>query len=185
VTAARGTRKQERVRAPARSPARVDVRALEPDDFAALHAIYLCPSVIAGTLQLPLPSVDLWRQRIAAIPEGDRHFVAILYEEVVGHLFLRQHVKWPRRAHTGTIGIAVHERAQGRGVATQLLKAGLDIADNWLNIKRMELEVYADNLAAVELYKRAGFITEGTLRGYALRDGAFVDCLYMARRLKV
>jgi putative acetyltransferase len=31
------------------------------------------------------------------------------------------------------------------------------------------------------LYRRHGFVVEGTHRAYALRDGAYVDALSMAR----
>jgi putative acetyltransferase len=41
--------------------------------------------------------------------------------------------------------------------------------------------VYADNEAAHRLYHKFGFETEGRLRDYAVRDGAFVDTLTMAR----
>ena len=54
-------------------------------------------------------------------------------------------------------------------------------ADNWLNILRIELTVYTDNVAALRLYQKFGFVIEGTHRAYALRDGAYVDAHAMAR----
>ena len=62
-----------------------------------------------------------------------------------------------------------------------MLKAAIDLADNWLNLLRLELTVYADNLAAQRLYEGQGFVLEGTHRGYALRQGRYVDALAMAR----
>lgn len=86
-----------------------------------------------------------------------------------------------RRAHVGTLGMAVDKRAQGRGVGSNLLRAALDLADNWYNLHRVELEVYADNARGVALYKKFGFEIEGTFRDYAVRDGVFVDVYAMAR----
>jgi putative acetyltransferase len=68
-----------------------------------------------------------------------------------------------------------------KGVGSALLAAAIDIADNWYGLARLELSVYTDNEGAIALYKKYGFEIEGTLRAYALRDGAFVDTYTMAR----
>jgi putative acetyltransferase len=77
------------------------------------------------------------------------------------------------------MGVAVEW--QGKGVGSKLLAAALDIADNWMNLQRVELSVFADNDAAISLYCKFGFETEGLLRDYAVRDGVLVDTLSMAR----
>jgi L-phenylalanine/L-methionine N-acetyltransferase len=77
--------------------------------------------------------------------------------------------------------MAVHDDFQGRGVGSALMAAMLDLADNWLNLRRIELEVYADNAPAVRLYEKFGFAIEGTLRDFAFRDGEYVDAYLMAR----
>jgi putative acetyltransferase len=61
------------------------------------------------------------------------------------------------------------------------MRAGLELADNWLNLTRLELEVYSDNESGVRLYERFGFEREGTLRQHAFRDGRYVDSYVMAR----
>jgi putative acetyltransferase len=86
-----------------------------------------------------------------------------------------------RRAHTGAIGMSVDEAYQGRGIGTALMAAIIDLADNWYNLLRLELQVYTDNEVAIRLYHRFGFVIEGTLRSYAFRAGAFADAYYMAR----
>ncbi len=55
------------------------------------------------------------------------------------------------------------------------------IADQWLNVLRLELTVYTDNEPALKLYRSFGFEIEGTLRAFAFRDGKFVDAYTMAR----
>jgi putative acetyltransferase len=77
--------------------------------------------------------------------------------------------------------MAVRDDWQGRGVGSALMAAAIDLADNWLGFRRLELTVYVDNAAALALYRRFGFEVEGTLRQYALRAGAFVDAYTMAR----
>jgi putative acetyltransferase len=61
------------------------------------------------------------------------------------------------------------------------MQALCDYADRWLGLRRIELQVYADNARAIALYRRFGFEHEGTHRAYALRDGQLVDSLSMAR----
>ncbi len=86
-----------------------------------------------------------------------------------------------RRAHCGSLGMGVAVSWQGKGVGSMLLAAALDVADNWMNLRRVELTVYADNEAAIGLYRKFGFETEGLMRDYAVRDGRWVDTLAMAR----
>jgi len=61
------------------------------------------------------------------------------------------------------------------------MEAVLEVADNWMNLRRIELTVYADNEAAQRLYRKFGFEVEGRLRDYAVRDGVFADAMSMAR----
>jgi L-phenylalanine/L-methionine N-acetyltransferase len=69
----------------------------------------------------------------------------------------------------------------GRGVGTELMEAALDLADNWLNLTRIELRVYVDNAPAIALYEKFGFEVEGTHRYFAFRNGEYVDAYSMAR----
>jgi L-phenylalanine/L-methionine N-acetyltransferase len=46
------------------------------------------------------------------------------------------------------------------------------------------LEVFVDNEPAIRLYKKFGFVIEGTLVAYAYRDGQYIDTYTMARLRK-
>jgi L-phenylalanine/L-methionine N-acetyltransferase len=157
------------------------VRRAELRDAEAVHAIFSGPKVIAGTLQLPYPSVELWRKRLTEVSPFDYSLVATIDGEVVGNLGLHEAGKSPRRKHVGAIWIAVRDDRQGRGVGDALMKAGIELADGWLNYQRLELGVYTDNLAALALYRKFGFVIEGTCRAHAFRDGHYVDSYAMAR----
>jgi putative acetyltransferase len=158
----------------------IDIRRAEPADFAAVQAIYAAPLAQAGTLQLPFPSLDLWRQRMQAVDPNAHLLVACAAGELVGQLGLHVSAN-PRRRHVAEIGMGVRDDWQGRGVGNALLGAALQLADGWLQLRRIELQVYADNAAGIALYARHGFIEEGRHRDYAYRDGAYVDALTMAR----
>jgi putative acetyltransferase len=157
------------------------VRRAEPSDYEAMQQIFSGPKAIWGTLQLPFPSVDIWRKRLAEPPEGFFLLAACAGSEVVGQLGLHTFPSRPRRRHAGQVGMAVRDDWQGKGIGTALMQAGVDLADRWLNLRRLELEVFVDNESAIRLYKKFGFKIEGTLVEFAFRDGRYVDTYTMAR----
>ncbi len=56
----------------------------------------------------------------------------------------------------------------------------IDLADNRLNLERIELTVYIDNERAISLDKKFGFEIEGESKDYAFRNGKYVDVYHMA-----
>jgi len=159
----------------------ITIRHAEPDDYEAVQRIYAAPKAIWGTMQLPFPSVEQWRKRLAESTEGVFSLVACVEDEVVGQLSLRTFPTRPRRRHVGQLGMAVRDDWQGKGIGTALMQAAIDLADRWLNLTRLELQVYTDNVPAIRLYEKFSFSTEGTLLHFAFRDGQYVDAYMMAR----
>jgi len=159
----------------------VNIRHAEPDDYEAIHRILSSPQAIAGTLQLPLQSLEGVRKRsFSETPEGVYQLVACVDKEVVGHLGLETFTR-QRRRHVGEIGMAVRDDWQGKGIGSALMEAALDLADNWLNLIRLELTVYTDNAAGIALYEKFGFAIEGIHHLFAFRNGEYVDAYAMAR----
>jgi putative acetyltransferase len=155
------------------------VRALEPADMQDLTEAWNQPNAVAQTLQLPFTSVDTRQQRNATTPPNFTKLVAVIDGKVIGSIYLDRFDG--RRRHVGTVGMAVHDAYAGRGAGGALMTAALSLADDWLNLSRIELTVFADNARAIALYERFGFEREGLHRAYAYRGGAYADCLAMAR----
>lgn len=166
---------------PRRRPPAFTLRAAEPDDAAGVAALYEHPAVYAALLQLPFPRESCWRERLASCDAESLNLLALIGEEIVAHAYLGRPQPHARRRHAGAIGIAVGPAHRRRGIADALMTALIDRAENWMQITRLELEVYVDNAAAIALYRKHGFVEEGRLRAYAFRDGKFVDALAMAR----
>jgi putative acetyltransferase len=162
----------------ARPPGLV-IRAREPNDWQEIAALRQLPRVRWGTLALPFVSGDAMRKLTENPPDGRTALVAVLDGKVVGTADVTRDKG--RRSHVGHIGICVHDDFHGRGIGAGLLAALIDTADNWLNLRRLELAVYVDNAPAIRLYKRFGFEIEGTRHAAAFRDGAFADDHVMAR----
>ena len=87
----------------------------------------------------------------------------------------------PRMRHVGTLGMLVHTEFQNQGIGTALMRTVLELADNWLMLVRVELEVFADNARAIHLYEKFGFEKEALLRMSVVRDGQYWDNYKMAR----
>jgi putative acetyltransferase len=157
------------------------VRPATRTDIDALIQIFIGPRAAANTLQIPYESPDARRRRMESPQPGHYSLVACAPGgEVVGNIGLHVNQR-PRRSHSADLGMAVRDDWQGRGVGTALMTAACDLADRWLPVTRIELTVYTDNAAAIALYTKFGFVVEGTLRRYALRDGGYVDAHTMAR----
>ncbi len=159
----------------------ITIRRAEPGDHEAIAAILSHPKVVWGTYQIPYPSMEEWRKKLAESQEGIYSLVACIDREVIGQIALHTFPNQPRRRHVGGIGMAVRDDWQGKGIGTQLMQAVIDLADKWLNLLRLELQVYPDNEPAIKLYKKFGFQVEGTQICSAFRDGRYTDTLMMAR----
>ena len=155
------------------------IRAREPDDWQAIADLMAQPKVRFGTLRLPFQSRDATRKWLEQVSEGHTGIVAVLDGRIVGSAGVDQYKG--RRSHVGGIGLCVHDDFHRRGIGSALLAALIDLADNWLGLRRLELTVYVDNAPAIALYKKYGFVIEGTRRQDAFRDGAYVDSHTMAR----
>lgn len=114
--------------------------------------------------------------RTAGVPQ----FVALQGGEVVGWCDVRPKSKLPGFTHTGILGMGVHPYHRRRGLGRMLLEHTVEAALDW-GLKRVELEVYATNVAALSLYLRSGFVIEGHQSRARYFDGAFEDLILMAR----
>ena len=162
---------------------KIEVRAAELSDAEALTRIYADRNAYSQTLQLPFQNTEVWRKRLATNDDAHIGLVATVAGAVVGNLGITRYTR-PRRAHVGEIGMGVRDDWQGKGVGSALLQAALDLADNWLGLRRIELHVHADNERAIALYRKFGFAVEGTHRAYAIRNGEYIDSLSMARLIE-
>ena len=77
--------------------------------------------------------------------------------------------------------IQIAPEFQGQGIGSALLRSALELSDQWLNIRRLELTVYSSNEVAIALYERFGFEVEAELSDFAFQYGNYVSALCMAR----
>lgn len=160
-------------------PEGLNIRARTPQDAPGIAALHGMPGFRHGTLRLPHERAEDILRHIASQTPEEIHLVAVLDNMIVGDAGLMPHRG--RRAHAASIGMGVHDDFCSRGIGRALLGELVDMADQWLNIRRMELTVYTDNIAAIQLYESFGFESEGLLRDYGFRAGGYADVFTMAR----
>ncbi|WP_162063835.1 GNAT family N-acetyltransferase [Vibrio taketomensis] len=158
----------------------ITVRPTLVSDAKQLAELYAQPKAYTGTLQLPKPSEAMWRKRLENMPDNIFSFVAEVDGKVVGNIGFEQ-AQSPRLRHCGEFGIGVHDDYHQMGIASKLIETVLDLADNWLQIKRIQIEVNTDNQAAIACYRKFGFRIEGEAECSVFRNGEYVNTYYMAR----
>ncbi|WP_322012528.1 GNAT family N-acetyltransferase [Paraburkholderia sp. J12] len=162
-----------------RIPEGLVVRAMRPGDAEAFHALQQGPSVLRGHVHTPYRTLAETRQSLEKLAAPAVSIGAWAGETLVGQVGL--YPQKMRRSHVGQIAISVHDAWQRRGIGKRLMTEVLDLADNWLGLRRLELHVFTDNEAAIALYRQCGFEVEAHFRGSVLREGVLVDSFVMAR----
>jgi RimJ/RimL family protein N-acetyltransferase len=118
------------------------------------------------------PPIDV--EARAASWHLDGTFVAIADGMPVGSL----HIDASRHGF-GEIGMAVAREWRGRGVGYALLTAGIEWARR-RELHKLCLSVFAQNAAAIALYRKVGFVDEGRrIKHYRRASGELWDTLEM------
>ena len=115
---------------------------------------------------------------LSNIERGVPQFVAVNGEEVVGWCDIS-----PQRgdgfAHCGTLGMGVLRGFRRQGIGTRLMERTIAEAKE-RGMERIELEVYASNTPAINLYEKWGFAREGVKKRARKLDGIYDDIIVMA-----
>lgn len=158
-----------------------DIRHAAVQDVKGIHQLISEPQLVYWTAELPILSLTATQKQFTEAADDQYRFVACANREIIGMIDLTVYTM-PCLHHVARIGsVAVRSDWQTQGVGSQLIKTIVDLADQWFNLVRLELLVYVDNRAAIELYKKYGFQEEGILRRFAFRAGSYADGLLMAR----
>ncbi|CAH7147521.1 GNAT family N-acetyltransferase [Vibrio chagasii] len=154
------------------------IREMDLADLPALYDIYIDKEVVNNNRY----SADIKREEFDAMfNDSQRHFVAVAKDGgLLGHLALNLSTKL-RLKHSASFGVAVAKASRGKGVGRFLLEHLVSYCDKELDLARLELEVHANNAAALSLYKSFGFEVEGTKRKAVLVEGELIDIIIMSR----
>lgn len=113
--------------------------------------------------------------------EGKLLLVAEVQEVIIGILNFepgnRRRIK-----HVGILGMNVHHEWRNLGVGRKLLEVLIEWAHKHPMIEKIALNVLANNVDAVRLYQKCGFLIEGIRPGeIKLSETEYVDDILMYR----
>lgn len=77
------------------------------------------------------------------------------------------------QAGNAEYAICLRSSAQHKGAAAQATKEILKLAFQKYNLERVYLSVLSDNMKALQMYEKAGFIYEGELRRHLFLNGEY------------
>jgi phosphinothricin acetyltransferase len=156
----------------------VEIRALEPGDWAAVEAIY-AQGIATGdaTFETEPPA---WAEFDAGRLREHR-LVAVEDGEVVGWAAFSPIST--RECYAGVVehSVYVAKRARGRGIGRALMEAlvaGADAGGLWT----IQTSVFPENAASVELHERVGFRVVGRRERIAKLNGVWRDTILLERR---
>ena len=128
---------------------------------------------------LTLPQHNVWYKKY--LKEKTRTEFMIIKKEdnkKIGTIGLN---KIDRKNQKAEYGILIGEKdEQGQGYAKEATLAILNYGFKKLNLHKIYLEVFCDNMNAIRLYKKMGFIEEGLFRKDVVKNGEFKDVMRMA-----
>ena len=157
----------------------ITIRPVHAEDAEDIWRLARQEGVFENTLTLPSDRLDQRRRHLEGLAPDEHYFVAEDTGTIVG--LAGMGVGRGRLRHSGHLFIYVAATHQGRGIGTRLLQTLLDLADNWLLLRRVELTVLVTNEGAKRLYERLGFVVEGRRHLSVIAHGAIEDEWLMAR----
>jgi len=162
---------------------KVYLRPLELEDLNDRYLSWLNDPVVSRYLEsgiFPSTREDLERFFRQTTASRDQVILAIVKKEIdqhIGNVKLGP-INWIHRK--ATFGILVGDRQfWNTGVGTEATRLTIEYAFSRLNLRRIDLGVYAEHEAAVHSYERVGFRVEGRFREDLFHEGQYKDRLWM------
>ena len=113
--------------------------------------------------------------------ENQITLLAFLNDELAGIINVTADQR-PRVRHIGDIFLGIKKTFWGSGLGSILMEEAIEWAESSGVIRRLQLTVQKRNLAAIHLYEKMGFITEGLQeRGACIERGEFLDVYLMGK----
>lgn len=120
-----------------------------------------------------------WLRKLLAYSSTQLGLAICLAEtsQHIGNIYLKD-IDWVVRQ--ATLDVLIGEIGQrGKGYGQAAMRSLIGHAFEDLSLLRLHLTVLEDNVAAIKLYEKCGFVVEGRFRRHAFKNGQFKDVLAM------
>ncbi|MCK5670259.1 GNAT family N-acetyltransferase [Candidatus Bathyarchaeota archaeon] len=156
-----------------------------PEDLEAIWTLY---STLGSESRKTLPPfnrnlIELWSRNLpdyvfkpvlVSVDEGSD-------ERIIGRASLT-HDASPASKHRAEFGIVVHDDYQGRGLGSNMTLFMIHVARS-KGLKKLTLDVFADNSRAVHVFEACGYVKEGLFPDHYWFRGEFHDVIRMGHAL--
>jgi diamine N-acetyltransferase len=164
---------------------RLRLRRVEREDITKFHEWVNDPEVTEGLALIYPMSIedeDRWYQNTLGGDMQERPFSIEVRTgdgwRLIGNCSF---FGIEREARSGEVGIMVGDKSMwNQGLGTEAMKLLLRIGFETLNLNRIFLRVYADNVRAKRSYEKTGFVMEGTMRQAVYKKGRYGDIHIMS-----
>lgn len=163
------------------------VRDAAERDLASVQRIYAF-HVLHGlaTFEEIVPSVDELLSRRASVPGlGLPYLVAEIDGGVVGYSYATSYRPRPAYRHTIEDSVYVADGLYGRGIGTRLLEMLIARCENGPWRQMLAVIGNSGNSGSINMHRRLGFRSVGTLKSVGFKLGRWVDTVLMQRDLGV
>ena len=156
------------------------IRQISQDDIEGFHS---CLDAVARERKyLGLTKASLIEETrrwlVAGMEQDEIRLIAIIGSQIAGWCDIESR-EWEGFTHSGRLGMGVLKESRGQGIGSALLHQALVEARN-RGLERVELDVYASNRTAIDLYEKFNFQIEGQKRRARKLDGRYDDIIVMA-----
>ena len=139
-------------------------------------------NLLHGENEVIVPSEGV-RRKLAMSKDSENSIVLIALdnEQIIARAELEGYYA-ARIRHRAKFSISVKKEYWNQGIGTEMLKRIVEQA-NKMKIRIIELEVISDNVGAIALYHKMGFIDIGTYINYFYVNEKFKDAIVMQKIL--
>ncbi|MGZ4114368.1 MAG: N-acetyltransferase family protein [Actinomycetota bacterium] len=158
----------------------VEIRPARARDAASFLELYRAIAAEGGFIRTErvTGTARRYRRRLrASWTDREANLVAVAGGRVVGSLGIARD-DHPVTRHVATLGMFVDRGWRGLGIGTALMREALRWA-RAVGVEKIELTVYPGNETARALYRRFGFVEEGTLLRHSKKAGGYEDEVLM------
>lgn len=114
--------------------------------------------------------------------DNQLYIVGLIADQMVSTLSFSAGCR-PRVRHSGEFGLSVRRPYWGLGIGALMIDALIDWARATQIVKKINLHTRTDNQRAIALYKRKGFVIEGTVSRGIFLHGEYFDYYFMGLEL--
>lgn len=166
---------------------RLRLREADDGDAAAIHDIHRHKAVADGVISIPQPhtisDARAWLAKHRTPPaEGRLNYVWLICLADSGEPIGDCGIHIDLRHRRGVLGYLIRPDQWGRGIATEAVGAVIEFAFGSIEppLNRIEADHYPENPASGRVLEKLGFVCEGVLRSYIVKDGVARDAVRWA-----